>query len=517
MDNNTTHVTMMQRLSSITKASESKVKLNIGGTVFTTSIETLCSKNNSTKDNLFSVMFNGNFNMTPDENDEYFIDRDAKYFPIVLKHLRGYDVSETIQSLDDLERKQLAEDVDFYQISSMFHFFPSHISEIHEDIFEESTRRVTKVAVPLKNGSVKIIDMENGQVLQTIARSHMYDKHILSCGNKIVTADNRGTMYVWDCKTGQTLHTLVNEAFKDVGVTLLFKISEDLVACAKAKFVNKHNMGQIHIWDINEGKCLFILEHIGAVSRIMNLSKPSMFLVVSAKSMSVWDVTREHHTMKFRVVLQRGINKKSITEVADQKIAFFEDKNVKIWNLATYQSIQNITTDHMVSNGSDIWTFSRNRIALVNDHEVTVIDISSGKTLINIKYNYCAVQLSNQSFVTYNADQQLIEIWDTYTSSRTKALLSQHTGGICSIVKLCENRIATSGGNSVNIWDLNSGICVHTFNYSGSLLKLSDQHIANVKYYNHSLNVNVWSIDTGSCICNILENDYDYNREITPL
>lgn len=65
------------------ESSMKTVKLNIGGTVFTTTIDTLCKFKNS----FFFSMLN-NTNWKTNDNGEYFIDRDPQVFSRILNFLR---------------------------------------------------------------------------------------------------------------------------------------------------------------------------------------------------------------------------------------------------------------------------------------------------------------------------------------------------------------------------------------------------------------------------------------------
>lgn len=88
-----------EKMSKICQTSKFKVKLNIGGTVFMTTLETLTRE----KDNFFSAMFSEQFNTQPDEDGEHFIDRNPTMFPYILDYLRN----STLPDLDQLCEKGL--------------------------------------------------------------------------------------------------------------------------------------------------------------------------------------------------------------------------------------------------------------------------------------------------------------------------------------------------------------------------------------------------------------------------
>ncbi len=54
--------------------------------------------------------------MKADEDGEYFIDRSPQFFPIILDYLRGEDVEERVSELNQMQRKMLHKELEFYCI-----------------------------------------------------------------------------------------------------------------------------------------------------------------------------------------------------------------------------------------------------------------------------------------------------------------------------------------------------------------------------------------------------------------
>jgi len=104
---------MKQSMQDSFEKSKSKVKLNVGGTVFTTSKSNLTS----VKDSFFSYMLS-NDKWKPDEDGEYFIDRDPKYFELIL-HQHRYGECD-YSHLSDFEKNMFNVDIDFYGVGSLF-------------------------------------------------------------------------------------------------------------------------------------------------------------------------------------------------------------------------------------------------------------------------------------------------------------------------------------------------------------------------------------------------------------
>jgi len=70
---------------------------------------------------MLSAMFSGNFSTKPDEDGSYFIDRDPKYFPIILNYLRNNTLD--IKEMSHKELRALKEEIEYYQIGSLIALF----------------------------------------------------------------------------------------------------------------------------------------------------------------------------------------------------------------------------------------------------------------------------------------------------------------------------------------------------------------------------------------------------------
>ncbi|PFX30112.1 BTB/POZ domain-containing protein KCTD21 [Stylophora pistillata] len=103
-----------------------KIKLNVGGKIYKTTLDTL----RRDPDSLLCAMFSGKFKLRMDEEDgAYFIDRDAELFRYVLNYLR--DGNLFCPNDNKVQRELLAE-ARFYQIQGI-------ITDLEEKIPFEST------------------------------------------------------------------------------------------------------------------------------------------------------------------------------------------------------------------------------------------------------------------------------------------------------------------------------------------------------------------------------------------
>ncbi|KAL9951609.1 hypothetical protein ACROYT_G044304 [Oculina patagonica] len=88
------------------------LKLNVGGHLFSTSLETL------TKDpgSMLHAMFSGRFDTKPSEDGSYFIDRDGTHFRYILNYLR---TGELLVPEDKFVRRELLAEAEFYQVEGI--------------------------------------------------------------------------------------------------------------------------------------------------------------------------------------------------------------------------------------------------------------------------------------------------------------------------------------------------------------------------------------------------------------
>jgi len=97
------------------------VKLNVGGSYFTTSVQTLTKDPNT----MLAAMFSGKFEMKPCEDGAFFIDRDGTHFRFILNYLRTGKLTlpEGATFL-----KELQEEAEFYQIRGMLEELKSRMN-----------------------------------------------------------------------------------------------------------------------------------------------------------------------------------------------------------------------------------------------------------------------------------------------------------------------------------------------------------------------------------------------------
>ena len=105
----------LKRIESQNRIAESRVTLNIGGNMFTTSIITLTKK----EDSLLATMFNGRHNLQREADGSFFIDRDGTNFRFVLNYLRDGESSVDIIPDNVKLLQELVSEAEFYRLPNL--------------------------------------------------------------------------------------------------------------------------------------------------------------------------------------------------------------------------------------------------------------------------------------------------------------------------------------------------------------------------------------------------------------
>jgi len=97
------------------------VKLNVGGQLFTTTFDTLTKE-----DSMIRTMFNGTFPVHQVVDGSVFIDRDPKYFDMVLNYMRSGGLEPP---RDKNVLMELWKEAEFYQLTGMIEILENQLKE----------------------------------------------------------------------------------------------------------------------------------------------------------------------------------------------------------------------------------------------------------------------------------------------------------------------------------------------------------------------------------------------------
>ncbi|KAL3864922.1 hypothetical protein ACJMK2_006567 [Sinanodonta woodiana] len=105
----------LKRMSEMYKIQENKIKLDIGGHQFTTSLLTLTKDPNS----MLAAMFSGRHELRSDSDGSYFIDRDGVHFRYILNYLRDGCIKEGTLPNDENVWRELLIEAEYYQTEGL--------------------------------------------------------------------------------------------------------------------------------------------------------------------------------------------------------------------------------------------------------------------------------------------------------------------------------------------------------------------------------------------------------------
>jgi hypothetical protein len=92
-----------------------RLKLDVGGHKFTTSLTTLTSKPES----MLAAMFSGRHELIQDEKGAYFLDRDGTHFRFILNYLRDGRLVDGTLPEDKLQLQELLRESDYYGLTEL--------------------------------------------------------------------------------------------------------------------------------------------------------------------------------------------------------------------------------------------------------------------------------------------------------------------------------------------------------------------------------------------------------------
>jgi len=102
-------------MKDVSNSQASKVKLDVGGHIFSTSLSTLCKHDNS----MLAAMFSGRHQLKECEDGTFFIDRDGTYFRYILNFLRGRIIDASDLPSDRHVLREIKQEADFYQLNDL--------------------------------------------------------------------------------------------------------------------------------------------------------------------------------------------------------------------------------------------------------------------------------------------------------------------------------------------------------------------------------------------------------------
>jgi hypothetical protein len=114
----------MEQVQQMHKIKQKKIKIDVGGTIFSTSLATLQRDPNT----LLAAMFSGRHEIELDEEDNsYFIDRDGTFFRFILNFLRDGYVEQGVLPNDSNVLREILREAKHYQVAELVSFLEEQL------------------------------------------------------------------------------------------------------------------------------------------------------------------------------------------------------------------------------------------------------------------------------------------------------------------------------------------------------------------------------------------------------
>jgi N-acetylneuraminic acid mutarotase/ElaB/YqjD/DUF883 family membrane-anchored ribosome-binding protein len=117
-------------VTEIIQSQAGRVRVNVGGTIFDTSLSTLTKDKHS----MLSAMFSGRYGIIPEKDGSYFIDRDGTHFRYILNYLRDNGVT---LPRDLMLHYELLREANFYQLSGLVEVLERNIKQLEQEYQQE--------------------------------------------------------------------------------------------------------------------------------------------------------------------------------------------------------------------------------------------------------------------------------------------------------------------------------------------------------------------------------------------
>jgi WD40 repeat protein len=429
--------------------SKSKIKLNIGGTIFTTSTESLASA----KDSMFACWFSEEFSPQPDDNGEYFIDRDPAVFPIILNHLRGIEVKAQIAELTSSQKEILKSDIDYYYIASLFDYYPE---------LQHSTLGIEKRYTKIASGgnSIWIWDMATCAVIKTL-NGHSDIKGLVELSNGNLISYCSKYVFVWDMFTGECMK-LPDEA---TDICSVIGLSDNRIAiCSKNKM--------IYVWAVSTRKCIKTIEidtkeHLSNRIDVIQLDSGTIAGVKYGGVIYIWDVSTGTVINELRC---NGSEFYSLTKLMGGVFASgSDDGTIYLWSDHSGECIKTLK-GHTQCVQTIIVINDKKILSIEDDGDVRIWDISTGKCIKTANSEvYCynnPVALSEDKIISFK-DKRIV-VWEVSTNN--VRYLEGHLFWITKIMKIDDNTVASlAQDNTIRFWNISTGYCTKTLNHDSSV------------------------------------------------
>jgi hypothetical protein len=410
------------------------VKLNIGGTIFITTKETLLSIPGTTFHGLLS-----NEKYQPDFEGCFFFDRSPKYFEEILNYLRtnsmDWEIFQTSTS-----QIAISKELDFYGFQSMIH--ESSISEDAYKIFNNISKQLSDNKNNLHFNQLMKFE-------QNVSNIKEFEKNIF------IQVKNEGTLIINDEKMTKTSLSL--------DLTTLIELKNGNLASADGP--------KIFIWK-DENLISSLIGHTRSVRSLIQLSSGIIVSSSYDKTIKFWN---ENGTCCKTIETDEVCY--NLVKYSNDTVTFVSGAGEFLKNIEKDYSIKDFSTD-LFSNKNFTWCVMNDSFGFfIKEEFKTILRICGENGNLKLShptnamhFHKSSIQLKNGKFFTIVSDNNFSAFSISIFNENGKFLkVFPFPKNVNSLIELDDGKIASQSENEIKIWDLD-GICHQTiFSTDGSV------------------------------------------------
>ena len=356
--------------------------------------------------------------------------------------------SKTLASASDDKTVKLWDAINGASIKTL----EGHTGSVTSVIFSSDGKTLASVS---DDKTVKLWDAAIGTSVKTLkVRTDRVTSVIFSNDSKtFASVSDDNTIKLWDAATGNSITTLKGDT--NMVTSVIF--SNDGKTLASTSDDNT-----VKLWDVatgNSNKTLKVsTDSVNSV--IFSNDSKNLASASDDKTVKLWDVATGNPIKTFKGHTG-GVNSVIFSKDGKTLASASDDKTVKLWNVATGNSIKTLKGHTGRVNNVIFSNDGKTLASASTDRTVKLWDAATGALIKTFKGHTSKVNsviFSNDGKSLASAsNDKMVKLWDRTTGNSIKTL--RRPSSVKNLSFFTDDKIIrfVSNGDTVRLWDINSG------------------------------------------------------------